>query len=342
MYIAPRFLVPLVPILYLLGLEGARWLSQRLLWPQREARQRWAYLVLAFGLAAWLGWDSRGALRRLGQDPFLLDRERNALAEELFAWLEGGIAPDTDILWGPSDSLPNWRYEGCFDFREFPSDVHTWEELGAYAQARGARYAIVDGQTVARREELLSPFFDIQGDGVAVRAIPPNWALTYAQPGLPCRWCVFQLLDQQPIAQPLSLTLGGQIRFLGYDVAHTAVQPGGHLQFTLYWQLLAPVSEDYTVFTHLLSPGNVLLAQVDRQPLQGRVPTSQWLPGGIYADRFDILLPLDIPPGEAQLEVGLYQWTTMERLPVVTAEGQQLPEDRVLLPTPIIIQVAKP
>jgi len=86
----------------------------------------------------------------------------------------------------------------------------------------------------------------------------------------------------------------------------------------------------------------VLLAQVDRQPLQGRVPTSQWLPGGIYADRFDILLPLDIPPGEAQLEVGLYQWTTMERLPVVTAEGQQLPEDRVLLPTPIIIQVAKP
>jgi len=66
-----------------------------------------AYLFLAFGLAAWLGLDGRDALRHSAQDPFPLDRQRNAAAEELFAWLEQGIAPDTDILWGPSDSLPN-------------------------------------------------------------------------------------------------------------------------------------------------------------------------------------------------------------------------------------------
>lgn len=199
----------------------------------------------------------------------------------------------------------------------------------------------MDDQTIVRREELLGPFFDIQEGKVVLKAIPPNWALIYAQPGLPCRWCVFQLLDQQPISQPLSATMGGQIRFLGYDVAHRTVQAGEHLQFTLYWQPLVPISENYTLFTHLLGPGNVLLAQVDRQPLQERAPTGRWLPGGIYADRFDMPLPLNIPPGEAQLEVGLYQLTTMERLPVIVADGQWLPEDRVLLPTPIVIEAAE-
>lgn len=337
-YVAPRFLMPLVPILYLLCLEGAQWLGRWLRGPQ--ALRRWAYLSLTLGVAAWLGWGSRGALRQLGQDPFLLDRERNAAAEELLAWLEGETAPGTDILWGPSDSLPSWRYEGAFDFREFPSDMADWEELRAYVQAREARYAIVDDQTVIRRKGLLEPFFDIQDGRVLLKAIPPGWALTYVQPGLPCRWCVFQLLDQQPISQPLLLTLGGQIRLLGYGVARTRVRAGGHLHFTLYWQSLAAIREDYTVFTHLLSPEGALLAQVDRQPLQGRVPTSRWLPGGVYADRFDMPLPPDVPPSEARLEVGLYRLATLERLPVVTPDGQRLPEDRVLLPTPIIIEGA--
>jgi len=337
-YVAPHFLMPLVPLLYFLGLEGARWVSQRLLRSQGEVRQRCTYMVFAFGLAVWLGWDSKDGLHHLGRDPFLLDRECNAPAEELFAWLQRGIAPDTDILWGPSDSLPNWRYEGVFDFREFPSDIADWEELRAYAQARGARYAIVDDQTVIRRKELLGPFFDVQGRKVTLTAIPPGWALTYVQPGLPCRWCVYQLLDQQPISRSLSVTLGKRIRLLGYDGAQGPVRPGGQLQFTLYWQPLVPISEAYTVFTHLLSPDGVLLAQVDRQPLQARVPTSSWLPGAVYADRFLMPLPADMPPGEARLEVGLYQLATMERLPVVAADGRRLPQDRVLLPSPIIIE----
>lgn len=64
-YVAPRFLMPLVPLPYLLGLEGVRWLGRRLYRPQREVPQRLAYLFLAFGLAAWLGLDGRDALRHL-------------------------------------------------------------------------------------------------------------------------------------------------------------------------------------------------------------------------------------------------------------------------------------
>lgn len=340
-YVAPRFLMPLVPLLYLLGLEGVRWLSCRLYRPHREVPQRWAYLFLLFGLAVWLGWASRDALRHLAQDPFLLDRQRNAASEELFAWMQAYLPPEVEFLWGPSTTLGSWRYEGEYDFDEIPSDARSWADLAAYVREEGCSYAIVDIHSLSRRQELLSSCFAEEQGRIRIRVIPPHWALTYVQPGLPCRWCVFQLLDQQPISHPLSLTLGDQIHFLGYDVAHSTVQAGGHLHFTLYWQPLAPIHTDYTVFTHLLGPGNMLLAQVDRQPLQGRVPTGRWLPGAIYADRFNMPLPANIPPGEAQLEVGFYQLATMERLPVITADGQQLPEDRVLLPIPIVIEAAE-
>ncbi|MEA3345595.1 MAG: hypothetical protein U9Q78_05035 [Chloroflexota bacterium] len=259
------------------------------------------------------------------------------LAEELFAWIQANLTRDIEFLWGPSTTLGSWRYEGEYYFNEIPSDARSWADLAAYARQEGCSYAIMDIHTLHRRQKLLASSFAAEQGRIHIRALPSNWALTYVQPGLPCRWCVFQMLDQQPIGHPLSLTLRGQIRLLGYEVANARVQAGGHLHFTLYWQPLTTIGEDYTVFTHLLGPGNVLLAQVDRQPLQGRVPTGQWIPGGIYADRFDMSLPADTPPGEAQLEVGLYQLATMERLPVVTLEGQRLPEDRVLLSIPIII-----
>jgi len=296
------------------------------------------YLVSCVSLILGLAADKTNAFRAMGKDPFAQDREFAAEADALFAWFRDNLPPQINFLWGPSTTLGSWRYEDEYDFEEIPSDAHSWTDLVAYAREEHCSHAIIDIHTFHRRETVLAPYFESEQDRIHIQAIPPDWALTHVQPGLPCRWCVFQLLDQEPISQPLSLTLGGEILFLGYEVAHTTVQPAGHLRFTLYWQPLVPINENYTVFTHLLALDNVLLAQVDRQPLQGRVPTGQWLPGAIYADRFDMPLPPDIPSGEAHLGVGLYQLTTMERLPAVTTDGQRLPEDRMLLPTPIIIE----
>ena len=343
----PRFFVPVAPLVYLYVVDAAAclwrgiagWLQQRGL--LGVPLLRGLYLVICVSLLLGLATKNADAFGMVGRDPFAQDREHNAEADALFAWFQVNLPPDMDFLWGPSTTLGSWRYEGEYGFEEIPSDVHSWADLAAYARQEECRYAIIDIHTLHRRQGLLTSCFVGEQERVRVQAMPPDWALTYAQPGLPCRWCVFQLLDQQPISQPLSLTLGGKIRFLGYDVAHRSVRAGGRLRFTLYWQPLTPIREDYTVFTHLLGPKGVLLAQVDRQPLQGRVPTSHWLPGGIYADRFDMPLPPNIPAGEAQLEVGLYQLTTMERLPVVPADGQRLPGDRVLLPLPIIIETVE-
>ncbi|MEE8163698.1 MAG: hypothetical protein V3T92_06805, partial [Anaerolineae bacterium] len=61
------------------------------------------------------------------------------------------------------------------------------------------------------------------------------------------------------------------------------------------------------------------------------LPTSAWFVGMIVADHYDIAVAPNAPPGEYQIEVGMYLLKTMERLAAVDGEGRRLPDDRVLL-----------
>jgi hypothetical protein len=125
-----------------------------------------------------------------------------------------------------------------------------------------------------------------------------------------------------PIQHPKQATLRQQIRFLGYDLRHLSYEPGGQIYLTLYWQALNRVDEDYTVFTHLLDSEGRLRAQKDNPPVNGLLPTSAWEAGEIIQDRYIIPLNPDLPPGEYQLEIGMYQLETGQRLPIVNDEGQ--------------------
>lgn len=125
-----------------------------------------------------------------------------------------------------------------------------------------------------------------------------------------------------PIQHPWEVTLGQQIRFLGYDFHYPPYEPGGQVYLTLYWQALDRIDEDYTVFTHLLDSEGRLRAQKDNPPVSGLLPTSAWEVGEIIQDRYIIPLDSDLPPGEYQLEIGMYQLETGQRLPIVNDEGQ--------------------
>ncbi|RLC78400.1 MAG: hypothetical protein DRJ03_25320 [Chloroflexi bacterium] len=92
------------------------------------------------------------------------------------------------------------------------------------------------------------------------------------------------------------------------------------ITLTLTWQSLQPVSYDATTFVHLKDADGELLAQADRHPLGGRFPTSYWLPGQVVTDT--IRLPLTSAyDGPLTLNVGMYTWPSLERLPVVDATG---------------------
>ncbi|MDY7079885.1 MAG: hypothetical protein SXV54_23625, partial [Chloroflexota bacterium] len=137
------------------------------------------------------------------------------------------------------------------------------------------------------------------------------------------------------ISRPLDLCLGEHIRLLGYDLPRVDIEPGGVLELTLYWQASEPIQARYKVFTHLLgetyndSTGNFLWGQQDNEPVNGQFPTTVWVPGEIVADSYSISVATGAPPGEYQIEVGMYGLVDGIRLPVLV-NGRAV-DDRILL-----------
>jgi hypothetical protein len=147
----------------------------------------------------------------------------------------------------------------------------------------------------------------------------------------------------------LNVTLGNQIKLLGFDLAgqqanqdlpegespvasssasrHLLVRFASPLRLTLYWQALSPIETDYTVFAHVRNSAQEKVAQKDSPPVGGAYPTSLWDPGEIIKDEIEI--PLNqLQPGVYDLVVGLYDFTTGLRLPVVGS-----PDGTILLQT---------
>jgi hypothetical protein len=123
-------------------------------------------------------------------------------------------------------------------------------------------------------------------------------------------------------AKPVNADLGGLISLLGFEMAES-VSPGTDLNVTLYWEAQQPPDEDYIVFVHLLDAAGEIVASHDGSPVDGRYATSAWYPGDIVKDVHHLALDPFVPPGEYQLQVGMYSWPDLERLPVRDSLGRE-------------------
>lgn len=123
------------------------------------------------------------------------------------------------------------------------------------------------------------------------------------------------------VPNPVHFNLGNQVALIGYELDKVEVQAGETLPLTLYWEAMAPLSRDYTVFTQVLGPGNEKIGQKDNQPQGGDYPTSFWDVGEIVPDAYEIQLDPEAPAGEYRLVVGMYLLETGERLPVLDEQG---------------------
>jgi hypothetical protein len=137
-----------------------------------------------------------------------------------------------------------------------------------------------------------------------------------------------------PTAKRLEADFGGQVKLLSFDIRPKGgkiIAPYGRLRVTLYWQSLAEVGKDYTVFVHLVDQAGRIYSQHDGQPAAGLYPTSKWKAGEIIEDVHLIGAPADIPAGRYSLNVGMYLLSTMERLQIssVTAQADYVVLDSV-------------
>ncbi len=128
----------------------------------------------------------------------------------------------------------------------------------------------------------------------------------------------------------LDVTLGDDVRLLGYDLATTSIEPGGVLELTLYWQALRQIEHFYAVFNHLIGPDGTVIAQADSWPQGGAYPTLYWLPNEVVEDSYTIPVPPDTPPGEYTLQVGMYDGATGERA-ITLVDGEPVPERQIVL-----------
>jgi len=124
--------------------------------------------------------------------------------------------------------------------------------------------------------------------------------------------------------------LGGQVALRGYDLLQHSVQAGQTVTVTLYWQGLVPMAEDYTVFVHLVDAEENIVAQHDKQPLDGDWPTSAWQPGETVPDTYTLEIPDQTATGSYQLRVGFYLLRDGRRLPVSGPPGRIVSDSIIL------------
>ncbi len=125
--------------------------------------------------------------------------------------------------------------------------------------------------------------------------------------------------------------LGEAIVLVGYDLVNGRLCAGETTVIRLYWRCTGSMPTSYTVFTHLLGPDGDRYGQHDSIPVGGSRPTTSWLAGDTIVDEYQIRVAQDAPPGEYQVAVGMYDFSTGQRLPAFDVEGRQLPENRTLL-----------
>jgi 4-amino-4-deoxy-L-arabinose transferase-like glycosyltransferase len=146
------------------------------------------------------------------------------------------------------------------------------------------------------------------------------------------RWSWATTFDAQTLADTtnsisLPVDIGGVLQFLGHDRNASILEPGDTLELILYWQLQQKPPRQYTFFAHLLDINGQVVAGFDAN----EYPTTFWRDEG--GERLLSYMPLplgrDLLPGMYQLEIGVYNQPSGERLPILD-QGEAV-ADRLLL-----------
>jgi len=219
-------------------------------------------------------------------------------------------------IWGQEDSIPVGARFPTSIWRE-GTVLRDEHELEILPGTPPGLYHIEVGLYDPQRQESLQP----EGDGLLLGPI--------------------EVWRQEPsatrpldIQHPLAASLTDKILLLGYNI-ESGFQPGDGIHLTLFWQALTEMDRDYTVFTHLVDKEGNFWGQKDNEPVDGFYPTGRWKAGEIVRDQYDIAISPEAPPGEYQLDIGMYLTETGERLPVL-GEGVDRVQ-RIILLSPVQI-----
>jgi len=132
------------------------------------------------------------------------------------------------------------------------------------------------------------------------------------------------------VPNPVHFNFGNRIALIGYEMDRRLARPGDTLTLTLYWEGLAEMDQNYSVFTYIQGPDDEIWARTDAWPQNGDAPTAIWQVGQQVIDPYLLRLDPHTPPGLYDIEMGLYLAQTGQRLRLINTDGR-LTDDYLFL-----------
>jgi serine/threonine-protein kinase len=153
---------------------------------------------------------------------------------------------------------------------------------------------------------------------------PPGIPLTVGQ--------VITLQISSGTVISLDVNLGNVVALDYADLLRDTLHPGENIELTLHWKArVNNVGQAYKVFVHLIGPSGNLIAQIDREPQDGRSPTTTWNSSTDVTDSYVLEIPRDAPRGKYQLRVGMYPANNPASRLTVVSPGRTTAENNSIL-----------
>ncbi len=301
-----RYMVVIMPAFLLALAAGVALLAQRRLWPLALAA------IAALAMPAWTLLPSyySQVLYATGSD-----------VQDMLNFMRQSGRPDAAFIVNLPPSDPMYRYYKPAGAEYFIPNPGAGQQAATDAQLKEA--------LAAHSEVWLTPWdYDhtayVEGwlDAHAFR-VDQHWfanaeVIRYESPLPPSA------------AAPSSATFvapDARIDLRSIQVYSTSTRAGTPILFSLFWQSTGPTQERYKVFTHLLDSQNHVVTQRDDEPVANKRPTTSWQAGETISDNYALVVPAGTPPGQYQIEIGLYRLTDGVRLHLTNGD------DRVVLAT---------
>ena len=133
-------------------------------------------------------------------------------------------------------------------------------------------------------------------------------------------WNRFVVGPEDAPLEPIGARFEGGVELVAGGILGDP-RPGEPLPLAFDWRVTEPVDNSLVVFAHLVHGQGALIAQRDAVPGNGLFPVESWEPGASVRDQFALPLPLELPAGEYELQVGVYSATTGQRYSVVEPQA---------------------
>ncbi len=233
----------------------------------------------------------------------------------LWRWTDANISPDGLILMqqgGDAERVWN-RYWGGYDgvktFQWWWIDANTFcTPLQSFID-RNIIYFVTSDKDQQKYPPQASAFIRQLTLLKVIRSTP----------AMPAAGPTFYFYRLKPPQVSINVTFGKEIALVGFDLNGNHFRPGQTIHFRPYWRAIQHPAIDYSMFVHLY-PDQAgtpqLLAQYDGPPTTSlRLPSTWDDPNELLIGTDTvIMLPADLKSGTYRLEIGLYNFTTGQRL----------------------------